>query len=98
MGHLHRYQNLNQHGYPAVVYSGSIERVDFGERKEDKGFCFVKIIEKGTTRLINLLKHQHDHLFNLMYILMMLIAILNKLFKSLKNIVLMMQLLKLRTI
>jgi len=49
LGHLHRYQNLNQAGYPAVVYSGSIERVDFGERKEDKGFCLVKIHEKGRT-------------------------------------------------
>ena len=28
LGHLHRYQNLNPKGYPAVVYSGSIERVD----------------------------------------------------------------------
>jgi exonuclease SbcD len=49
LGHLHRYQNLNMHGYPAVVYSGSIERVDFGERKEDKGFCHVTIKEKGAT-------------------------------------------------
>jgi len=47
LGHLHRYQNLNSNGYPAVVYSGSIERVDFGERKEEKGFCYVKIPEKN---------------------------------------------------
>jgi exonuclease SbcD len=43
LGHLHRYQNLNANGYPAIVYSGSIERVDFGERKEEKGFCVVSI-------------------------------------------------------
>jgi exonuclease SbcD len=49
LGHLHRYQNLNLHGYPAVIYSGSIERVDFGERKEEKGFCLVTIHEKGNT-------------------------------------------------
>lgn len=47
LGHLHRYQNLNPHGYPAVVYSGSIERIDFGERKEEKGFCIVSIPAKG---------------------------------------------------
>ena len=41
LGHLHRYQNLNKNGYPAIVYSGSIERIDFGERKEPKGFCLV---------------------------------------------------------
>ncbi|MBU4269353.1 exonuclease SbcCD subunit D [Candidatus Dependentiae bacterium] len=46
LGHLHRFQNLNSHGYPAVVYSGSIERIDFGERKEEKGFCKVFIDEK----------------------------------------------------
>ncbi len=49
LGHLHRYQNLNPHGYPAVVYSGSIERIDFGERKEAKGFCWVTIHEKNNT-------------------------------------------------
>lgn len=47
LGHLHRHQNLNSSGYPAVVYSGSIERIDFGERKEEKGFCLVKIPEKN---------------------------------------------------
>lgn len=49
LGHLHRYQDLNPNGYPAIVYSGSIERVDFGERKEDKGFCLVTIHEKNNT-------------------------------------------------
>ncbi len=43
LGHLHRYQNLNHGRYPAVVYSGSIDRVDFGERKEEKGYCKIKI-------------------------------------------------------
>lgn len=50
LGHLHRYQNLNPNGYPSIIYSGSIERVDFGERKEDKGFCVVTIEKKGTTQ------------------------------------------------
>src|SRR5579872_6560926 len=47
LGHLHRHQNLNPSGYPAVVYSGSIERIDFGERKEEKGFCLISIPEKN---------------------------------------------------
>ncbi len=47
LGHLHRYQNLNKNGYPAIVYSGSPERIDFGERKEEKGFCEVIIPEKN---------------------------------------------------
>lgn len=46
LGHLHRYQNLNKNGYPAIVYSGSPERIDFGERKEQKGFCHVRIPAK----------------------------------------------------
>lgn len=49
LGHLHRYQNLNPHGYPAIVYSGSIERIDFGERKEPKGFCHVRLARNKTT-------------------------------------------------
>lgn len=49
LGHLHRYQNLNAASHPAIVYAGSIERVDFGERKEDKGFCHVTITNKDIT-------------------------------------------------
>lgn len=49
LGHLHRYQNLNPNGYPALVYSGSLERIDFGERKEEKGFCLITIKQKGDT-------------------------------------------------
>jgi len=47
LGHLHRHQNLNTVGGIPVVYAGSPERVDFGERKEDKGFCFVTITIEG---------------------------------------------------
>jgi len=50
LGHLHRHQNLNPGGYPAVVYAGSIERVDFGERKEPKGFCAVTITHDSNNK------------------------------------------------
>jgi DNA repair protein SbcD/Mre11 len=43
LGHVHRHQNLNQTNDPAVVYPGSIERVDFSEEKEDKGFVLITI-------------------------------------------------------
>lgn len=49
LGHLHRYQNLNPTGYPAIVYAGSIDRIDFGERKEPKGFCYVQLERHATT-------------------------------------------------
>lgn len=49
LGHLHRYQNLNTQGHPPIVYPGSIERIDFGERKEEKGFCLVTIHNKQRT-------------------------------------------------
>jgi len=47
LGHIHRYQNLNPEGKPPVVYSGSMERINFGEEKEEKGFCIGSIDEKG---------------------------------------------------
>lgn len=47
LGHIHKYQVLRQEN-PAIVYAGSLERVDFGEEKEDKGFVHVKL-ERGNT-------------------------------------------------
>ncbi len=34
---------------PPIVYSGSLERIDFGEEVEDKGFCWVEL-ERGKTQ------------------------------------------------
>ena len=48
LGHIHRFQDLNEGNHPPVVYPGSIERVDFGEVNEDKGFVIARI-EKGHT-------------------------------------------------
>ena len=39
---------MNSGGYPSVVYSGSLERIDFGEEKEQKGFCWVKLARGET--------------------------------------------------
>jgi exonuclease SbcD len=46
MGHIHRPQDVNEGFQPPVVYPGSIERVDFGEVKEDRFFVIAEI-EKG---------------------------------------------------
>lgn len=46
LGHVHKHQNLNPSNDPPVIYPGSIERVDFSEEKETKGYVFVQI-EKG---------------------------------------------------
>jgi DNA repair protein SbcD/Mre11 len=43
LGHVHRHQNLNPANDPPVVYPGSIDRVDFSEEKEDKGYVVIEI-------------------------------------------------------
>lgn len=43
LGHVHKHQNLNPSNDPPVIYPGSIERVDFGEEKEDKGYIFLEV-------------------------------------------------------
>ncbi|GAH77106.1 unnamed protein product, partial [marine sediment metagenome] len=45
LGHLHRHQVVREDN-PPVVYAGSIERIDFGEEKEEKGFVLVEV-ERG---------------------------------------------------
>ena len=48
LGHIHKHQDLNEGSYPAVVYPGSIERVDFGEARDDKGFVIAEVSRGGT--------------------------------------------------
>jgi exonuclease SbcD len=48
LGHIHKPQDLNKDNHPPVIYPGSIERVNFGEAKEDK-FYIVAQVESGKT-------------------------------------------------
>jgi exonuclease SbcD len=48
LGHVHRHQVLCSD--PPVVYPGSIERVDFSEEGEEKGFVLADV-KRGTTTL-----------------------------------------------
>jgi exonuclease SbcD len=45
LGHIHKHQNLTQGeaGVPPMVYAGSLERIDFGEEHEPKGFCTAEV-------------------------------------------------------
>ncbi len=49
LGHIHYHQDMNPGHYPPVVYSGSIERIDFGEEGDPKGFCWVNLARGETT-------------------------------------------------
>ena len=41
LGHIHQHQLITAR--PPAVYAGSIERIDFGEEREDKGFVTIDI-------------------------------------------------------
>ncbi len=49
LGHVHLHQSLDDGGYPPVVYAGSLERIDFGEEGQPKGFCWVELAQGETT-------------------------------------------------
>jgi len=53
LGHIHKHQDLNAGHQPPVVYPGSIERIDFGEERERKGFVVADIaVGEATYRFI----------------------------------------------
>ncbi len=43
-GHLHKHQIINKDPY--IAYAGSLERIDFGEEKEEKGCVLITIDEE----------------------------------------------------
>lgn len=47
LGHVHRHQILCQQ--PLMIYPGSIERVDFSEAQEEKGYMLVQV-ERGAAK------------------------------------------------
>jgi DNA repair protein SbcD/Mre11 len=50
LGHIHKHQSLNSDGsHPPIIYPGSIERIDFGEAKERKGYVLAQI-GRGQTK------------------------------------------------
>ncbi len=50
LGHIHRHQVLLQN--PPVVYAGSLERFDFGDEDEDKGFYLVDVEMRGKEKRV----------------------------------------------
>jgi exonuclease SbcD len=56
LGHIHRRQALLQS--PPVVYAGSLERFDFGDEAEDKGFYLVNIEKKGKEKRVDYEFHE----------------------------------------
>ncbi len=51
LGHIHKQQVLSKS--PPVVYAGSLERIDFGEENDEKGFYVVEIFSENKTRRVS---------------------------------------------
>jgi DNA repair protein SbcD/Mre11 len=51
LGHIHKEQVLSEN--PPTIYSGSLERLDFGDEELDKGFYVVDIDTEGEERKVS---------------------------------------------
>jgi exonuclease SbcD len=58
LGHIHKGQILSDD--PPVVYSGSLERLDFGDEKDEKGYYRVNFKEEGGQRKVTYRFHPID--------------------------------------
>jgi DNA repair protein SbcD/Mre11 len=56
LGHVHRQQVLSDN--PPVVYAGSLERLDFGDEDQEKGFYVVEIELAGENRQVKFEFHK----------------------------------------
>lgn len=57
LGHVHRHQVLMENN-PPVVYAGSLERFDFGDENEEKGFYLVDIEVTDKAKRVNYKFHK----------------------------------------
>lgn len=45
-GHVHLHQNMGRQGSTEVIYTGALERIDWGEREDRKGFVAIDVENK----------------------------------------------------
>ncbi len=63
LGHLHKSQVLfTDRAHVPVVYPGSLERIDFSEENDEKGFYFVEFSENGAVSF-NFVTNPHARRF-----------------------------------